>query len=136
MKKYILFFLIFISIICSAQENVAGSMELKEIALVKTQMENRKLAVFPNGIDAFKKLIHQNFRLRKVQISEKTECQVFFTIDADGNITKISAIGDNLSLNKESIRAVSKIKVKWAPAESNGVKVRSFYRVPLTFSKE
>lgn len=136
MKKYILFFLIFISAICSAQENVAGSMELKEITLVKTQMGNRKSAVFPNGIDAFKKLIHQNFRLRKVQISEKTECQVFFTIDADGNITKISAIGDNPSLNKESIRAVSKIKVKWAPAEINGVKVRSFYRVPLTFSKE
>lgn len=136
MKKHSLFFLIFICAVCSAQENVAGSMELQEVALVKTQTENRTSAVFPNGIEAFKKLIFKKFRLRKVQVSEKTVCQVFFTVDANGNITKIKAIGDNPSLNKESIRAVSKIKEKWVPAEINGIKVQSVYRVPLTFSRE
>lgn len=43
----------------------------------------------------------------------------------------IKAIGSNESFNKEGIRAISKIKQKWIPAEINGQKVPYRFKIPL-----
>lgn len=82
-------------------------------------------------------MLYQNFRKRKIIYSGKKEtCEIIFVIDTDGSMTDIRTIGDNEPFNQEALRAISKIKGKWIPAERNGEKVRYRFRIPLTMDFE
>lgn len=139
MKKIIFFLSIILGSFVSGQESVKGTEELDELVLKKDSQEIykrvEKAATFSKGIEVLQKMIGDNFRSRKVvSSSQKETCELTFIIDRDGSLTDIKASGSNESFNQEAIRAISKIKDKWIPAEINGQKVRYRFRVPLTMS--
>ncbi|WP_054512425.1 energy transducer TonB [Chryseobacterium sp. ERMR1:04] len=139
MKKIIFFLSIILGSFVSGQESVKGTEELDELVLKKDSQEIykrvEKAATFSKGTEVLQKMIGDNFRARKVvSSSQKETCELTFIIDRDGSLTDIKASGSNESFNQEAIRAISKIKDKWIPAEINGQKVRYRFRVPLTMS--
>jgi protein TonB len=135
-KIEICFFLLFCCFIFG-QESVVGTTNLNELVLIekngKAKIDVEKPAQFSKGNEVFQNMLYENFRERKVFNSGKKEtCEIIFIVDTDGLITDIKIIGDNEPLNKEALRAITKIKGKWIPAERNGEKVRYKFRIPIT----
>jgi protein TonB len=128
MKNIILCFCILFSCFAFSQENVKGTTELNDLNITKQ-------ADFPGGINTFRKVFLEKFRLKKV-IADKglISCELVFVVEKDGSISNIKASGENESFNKETERTVSKIKRKWIPGEHNGQVVRSRFKVPLKVS--
>lgn len=136
MKRIFLISGILLSLHTFAQETPQGTTELSELNVTKQKPEVftivEKAAEFPEGITVFKQLIAKNFRERKVPGQGVETCELTFVIDRNGSITEINATGSNTGFNEEAIRALSKIKDKWIPAEINGEKIRYRYKIPLT----
>ncbi|MCX8522575.1 energy transducer TonB [Chryseobacterium formosus] len=139
MTKFLtLFSLLFFRFIFG-QEAINGITELNELALIqkngKIKIDAEKPAVFSLGNTEFQNLISKNFKVRKVVTNlEKETCEIIFIVDKDGFMVEIKSFGTNESFNNEAIRAISKIKQKWIPAELNGEKIRYKFKVPLTIS--
>ncbi|TXF76041.1 energy transducer TonB [Chryseobacterium sp.] len=121
MKKVIFLFGVLFFSICVGQETFKP-----EISVKSQQAEFRN-----GGTENFRKLIAENFRIRKVQGSGKLSCNITFVVERAGTLSQIQASGTSDSFNKEAIRAVQKIKEKWIPAMFNNEKVRTRYRIPL-----
>ncbi|MCW3160635.1 energy transducer TonB [Chryseobacterium oryctis] len=138
--KIILFLSILFNILVFGQESVKDSVIIDDQLLQEQEnyqvfLYSTKSAEFPQGIKTFRKMIAENFRMRKIKYSQKKETsQIIFIIKKDGTLTDIEAIGTNESFNQEVIRAVKKIKEKWIPAEINGKKARSRVEMPLTIN--
>lgn len=95
---------------------------------------NEKPSIFPKGLNEFRKMILDNFNMGNITSIENIYCEIIFIVERDGSISNIEAKGDNQNFNKEAVSAVSKINEKWIPAEIDGQKVRSRYRVPLNIT--
>lgn len=124
-----------------AQEQAIATTELNELVIREKNgrviIDAEKPAQFLKGNKMFQNMLYQNFRKRKIIYSGKKEtCEIIFVIDTDGSMTDIKTIGDNEPFNQEALRAISKIKGKWIPAERNGEKVRYRFRIPLTMHFE
>ncbi|WP_294286932.1 energy transducer TonB [uncultured Chryseobacterium sp.] len=137
MIKLLLIFTLFFFHPALAQEKPVQTTELNELLLVErngtVKIDAEKPAYFPLGIQIFKDEFTRYFRPQKIiSASEAESCEITFIIDKEGHMTEIKAFGKNESFNQEAIRAVSKIKQKWVPAEINGEKVRYRFRLPLT----
>jgi hypothetical protein len=137
--KIVMIFFLFYSSLVLAQEHKIATTELKELVMRdkngKASIDAEKPASFPLGAMAIRDMISNNFRVWKVSTTtEKESCEIFFIIDENGSMTEIRASGSNESFNREAVRALSKIKQKWIPAELNGEKVRYKFRIPLTIS--
>lgn len=128
MIKFILIFALFTSGFASSQ--FKDSIVSKE-EIIPT---NEHPSVFPKGINAFRKMILDNFRMKKIKSQNNIFCEITFIVERDGTISNLKANGNDQSFNKEAIRAVSKITDKWISAEINGQKVRSRYRIPLNIN--
>jgi hypothetical protein len=111
-----------------SQENMKGTTEINDLNITKQ-------SDFPGGINTFRKIFLEKFRLKKV-IADKglISCELVFVVEKDGSISNIKASGENESFNKEAERTVSKIKQKWIPGEHNGQVVRSRFKVPMKIS--
>lgn len=129
MKKILIMFLFLSSAVAFAQitsENVGEEA---------TQENVGKPAEFPGGINEFRNLLMKNFRSEKLKIDKGiVKTTVVFVINEDGSVTDIKALGGDEMMNVESVRAVSKIKTKWIPAELNGEKVKYNFTMPFTIS--
>ncbi|SHL56506.1 energy transducer TonB [Chryseobacterium polytrichastri] len=138
MKKILFFLSIILGSHVFGQESVKGTEELNELILEKSSEKKfpdvEKSAEFPKGLNVFKQMLATNVRGKKIIGDENMSCELVFIIDKAGSIIDIKATGNNQSFNEEVIRAASKIKEKWIPAEINGQKVRYRFRVPLTMS--
>jgi len=100
-----------------------------------TQQSVEKLGEFPGGINEFRKQLMNHFRADKLKLDKGTvNTTVTFVINTDGSVSDIKASGENQVMNDESVRAVSKIKTKWIPAELNGEKVKYNFTMPFTLS--
>jgi protein TonB len=137
--KIITIFCILFCIYIPAQEQSVPTTELNELLMVekngRAKIESEKVAVFPLGMTVLKKMIVENFRMRKIISNAETEtCQINFVVDKEGSIVDVKASGSNESFNREAERAILKIKEKWIPGELNGEKVRCRFRIPLTIS--
>lgn len=139
MKKLILFSAFIFSYFTQAQE-FAGTTELQELDLKKYKSEIfnevEKPAEFSAGINVFRQKLLKNFKFKNIKSKTSEKCELTFIIERDGTLTDIKANGTNESFNNEAIRAVSKIKDKWIPAEIDGYKVRYRFRLPLTINFE
>ncbi len=93
-------------------------------------------ATFPKGMEVFRQLILENFRMKKIKSKEELSCVISFIVDNRGKVTYIEAVGSNLDFNNEAKRAVSKIKTKWKPAEIRRHKVRYFISIPVNIKFE
>lgn len=95
-----------------------------------------KEAEFPGGLNAFRTELIKNFNSSAIPFAPNTiiKTKVRFIVEADGTITNITAEGDNAKFNKESIKAISKIKQKWEPAMINGSPVRQMFLFPFAMN--
>ena len=124
-----LFFLLFSIMIC-AQNNG----ELQEWVAQADQDETP--AIFPKGTEVFRKMIVDNFRMKKIKSDVDLSCKLTFIIDQRGKMTDVRAEGSDPDFNNEAVRAISKIKTRWKPAEIKGHKVRYIFRIPLNIKFE
>ena len=112
------------------------AQESNEQAKVEITHEKvEKLPEFPGGINAFRTMLMNNLKVDKFKIDRGIiKTTVVFKIEKDGTITDIKALGGNHFFNEEAVRALSKIKVKWSPAELDNEIVAYRFRLPLTMS--
>lgn len=92
-------------------------------------------AQFPGGQAALMKWLNSNLRYpeRAQQNDIQGRVIVKFVVNADGSIEQASVVkGVDKDLDNEAIRVVKRMP-KWQPGKNNGVAVRSYFTLPVTF---
>lgn len=92
-------------------------------------------AQFPGGQAALMKWLSNNLRYpeRAQQNDVSGRVIVKFVVNADGSIEQASVVkGVDKDLDQEALRVVRKMP-KWQPGKNNGVAVRSYFTLPVTF---
>jgi protein TonB len=90
---------------------------------------------FPGGMDNFYKYIRKNFKTPEETSISGSAMKVFvyFVIEIDGSMTDIQVLKNpGYGLDKEAIRVLKSLKIKWEPGMLKGVKVRTAYTLPIT----
>jgi hypothetical protein len=128
MKKIILLLYLIFNLFVFSQNNSVIKDKKDTISV------EDKPSVFPKGIQEFRRMISDNFRMKKIKSKDNIFCEITFIVERDGTLSSIKANGTNENFNNEAVRAVSKIKDRWISAEVNGQKVRSRYRIPLNIT--
>lgn len=151
MMKYIILFIIFFSGIIFGQVNESAKLNTVYKLPPAPTTKINTLTTNPNeiytdvdesadfvngGFRNFKTQIKNNFQIDKMHETGKFETSVHFIIEKDGTISDIKASGKNESFNKETVRAILRIKDKWNPGKIKGQKVRSHFGLPFTMNFE
>lgn len=92
-------------------------------------------AEFPGGLPALMKWLNNNIRYPEAaqQNDIQGKVTVQFVVEKDGSIGAVTILkGVDKDLDREAIRVVKKMP-KWQPGKNNGVAVRSYFRLPVTF---
>ncbi|ASE63337.1 hypothetical protein CRN76_18910 [Chryseobacterium indologenes] len=87
---------------------------------------------FPGGIAVFKTLIMS--KLDPSIITESANTEVKFLIDSKGELSSVTANGEQESFNKEMIRIINTINKKWEPAVYKNKPVDYWYTLPMSIS--
>ncbi len=92
-------------------------------------------AEFPGGMAALMKWLSNNIRYPEAnqQNDIKYRVVVKFVVEKDGSIGAATIVkGVDKDLDREALRVVKKMP-KWQPGKNNGVSVRSYFNLPVTF---
>lgn len=92
-------------------------------------------AEFPGGQAALMKWLSQNIRYPEAAQQNDIQGRVIvkFVVEKDGSIGQASIVkGVDKDLDREALRVVKKMP-KWQPGKNNGVAVRSYFNLPVTF---
>lgn len=119
--KYILLFSILFS-------GFAFSQVVKNTPTVTRQVES------PDNLTTFYKDLSQSFNTRNFVGKGDLSCVLSFTIEKDGSMTRISAVGDNQKFNDEVIKTLKRIRTKIKVRLENGQPVAANYRLPFRFN--
>lgn len=93
------------------------------------------LPEFPGGINVFRKSISSKFKTAVLMgLSETTKSETNFLIDANGNLSSVTTVGNNEAVNKEMTRVIKSIKPKWKPATYKGQPVEYWFKLPMSFN--
>ncbi|MDM1553913.1 MULTISPECIES: energy transducer TonB [Chryseobacterium] len=87
---------------------------------------------FPGGISAFKTLIMSKLNFSIITDSANTE--VKFLIDSKGELSSVTANGEQESFNKEVIQIIKTINKKWEPAVYKSKPVDYWYTLPISIN--
>lgn len=92
-------------------------------------------AEFPGGLPALMKWL--NSQIRYPEAAQQNDIQgkviVKFVVEKDGSIGAVEIMkGVDKDLDREALRVVKKMP-KWQPGKNNGVAVRSYFNLPVTF---
>lgn len=100
--------------------------------IVKT-IELDRLPQYPGGITNFYKYVGNN--IQRPEVDENvTEMSVImsFVIEKDGSMSDIKVLrSSDKHLEKEAIRVLKSLKVKWSPGYKDGEKMRTLYTLPI-----
>ena len=89
-----------------------------------------KLPEYPGGIKKFYEYVGNN--IEKSEFENSVNVIMSFVIEKDGGMTDIKALRSNDKiLEREAIRVLKGLKIKWAPGYLNGEKVRTQYTLPI-----
>ena len=91
---------------------------------------------FPGGEDALYEFLAKNIKYPQYAKDNKIQGRVFvqFVVEKDGTITNPKVIRDiGGGCGEEALRVV-KMMPKWEPGEQSGVKIRTQFNLPITFS--
>ena len=90
---------------------------------------------YPGGNKACLKFIKENLVYPKEAIESRVEGTVYvnFTIEKDGSISNIGAIGLGSGCNEEAVRVVSMMP-NWKPGKYRGEKVETYHSMPIHFN--
>lgn len=92
-------------------------------------------AEFPGGQAALMKFLSSNIRYPETAQANDIQGRVIvkFVVEKDGSIGNVTiAKGVDKDLDREAIRVVKRMP-KWQPGKNNGVPVRSYFTLPVTF---
>lgn len=92
-------------------------------------------AEFPGGQAALMKWLSNNIRYPEAAQQNDIQGRVIvkFVVEKDGSIGAASIVkGVDKDLDREALRVVKKMP-KWQPGKNNGVAVRSYFNLPVTF---
>lgn len=92
-------------------------------------------AQFPGGQAALMKWLSSNLRYPERAQQNDIEGRVIvkFVVNTDGSTEQASILkGVDKDLDAEALRVVKRMP-KWQPAKNNGVTVRSYFTLPVTF---
>ena len=92
-------------------------------------------AEFPGGQAALMKWLSNNIRYPEAAAQNDIQGRVVvkFVVEKDGSIGKAEIVrGVDKDLDREALRVVQKMP-KWQPGKNNGVAVRSYFNLPVTF---
>ena len=92
-------------------------------------------AEFPGGQAALMKWLSTNIRYPEAAAQNDIQGRVVvkFVVEKDGSIGKAEIVrGVDKDLDREALRVVQKMP-KWQPGKNNGVAVRSYFNLPVTF---
>lgn len=95
-------------------------------------------AAFPGGVPALMKWLRNHLHYPEAAQQNDIQGKVYvqFVVEKDGSIGNVSILkGVDRDLDKEAMRLVKSMP-KWQPGRNNGVVVRSYFRVPITFRLE
>ncbi|MEJ5103338.1 hypothetical protein [Chryseobacterium sp. MYb328] len=87
---------------------------------------------FPGGIAVFRTLIMSkiNFSI----ITDSANSEVRFLIDSKGELSSVTANGEQENFNKELIRVINTINKKWEPAVYKNKPVDYWYTLPMSIN--
>lgn len=92
-------------------------------------------AEFPGGQAAMMKWLGNNIRYPESAQQNDIQGKVIvkFVVEKDGSIGNVVVVkGVDKDLDREAVRVVKKMP-KWQPGKNNGVPVRSYFNLPVTF---
>ena len=95
-------------------------------------------AEFPGGQAALMKWLSQNIRYPEAAQQNDIQGRVVvkFVVEKDGSVKNAEIVrGVDKDLDREALRVVNKMP-KWQPGKNNGVAVRSYFNLPVTFKLE
>ena len=93
-------------------------------------------AEFRGGASAMKEFIQRNVVYPELarELGIQGRVYVYFIVERNGKVTSAHVREDtHVILNQEAIRLVKQMP-KWKPAKENGKRVRSRFRLPITFA--
>ncbi|MFN3021498.1 energy transducer TonB [Chryseobacterium sp. TY3] len=93
-------------------------------------------ASFRGGLEAFRRVIGENFDTSAVDKSGVISTVVTFVIEKDGSVSNVKAKGTDTDFNREAERTIKDIRTKWTPAKLDGESVRSYFRIPISMKIE
>lgn len=121
-------------------EAVHEQVVVKEPEPVKPKEDEVFVAVeqqaeFPGGQAALMKWLSTN--IRYPEAAQQNEIQgrvvVKFIVEKDGSVSHAEIVrGVDKDLDREALRVVQRMP-KWQPGKNNGVAVRSYFNLPVTF---
>lgn len=133
MKKLLVFVVLIISVKTFSQEAVSVS-DKENVNVNSTIYDNAdRVAVYPGGIEAFRRNFYQTFDSGKINGRGKIKSEAVFVVGQDGYITDIEIKGDNKSMNKEMARVIKTMsKTKWSPATIGDEPVKYRFKFPIS----
>lgn len=93
-----------------------------------------KMPTYPGGMADFYKLVGRNFKTPEMDLTTGSTVRVLvsFVIEKDGTMTDIKVNRNpGYGLDKEAIRVLKAMKVKWEPGSIKGQPVRVVYSLPI-----
>lgn len=88
---------------------------------------------FPGGIEKFYRYIANHFNSPTLDETKNVRIFVSFVVEKDGSMSNIKVINKpGQVLEKEAIRVLNSIKMKWTPGIYNSKPVRTAYNLPIT----
>ena len=94
-----------------------------------------QMAEFPGGQAALMKWLGNNIRYPEAAAQNDIQGRVIvkFVVEKDGSIGDATIVkGVDKDLDREALRVVKKMP-KWQPGKNNGVAVRSYFTLPVSF---
>lgn len=98
-----------------------------------TTNELDRLPKYPGGMEKFYQYVGNTINKEDIESSSfSVNVIMAFVIERDGSMTDIKAVrSSDKNLEREAIRVLKALKVKWEPGYKDGEKVRTQYLLPI-----
>jgi protein TonB len=112
---------------------ITGTKNSSNEHSVKTTNELDRLPEYPGGIKKFYEYVGNEIEKSEIDNNTNSVSVIMaFVIEKDGSMTDIKVLrSTDKGLEKEAIRVLKSLRVKWAPGYLNGEKVRTQYTLPI-----
>lgn len=108
-----------------------GNSDTNGSEIVNNVMLDKK-PEYPGGIEKFYRYVGNHFNSPVMDENKNVRIFVSFVVEKDGSMTDIKVLNKpGTALEKEAIRVLQSIKVKWSPGIYNSKPVRTAYNLPI-----
>lgn len=95
-----------------------------------------KMAEYPGGINRLRGQLVENLYFDSETNRNVLKTDIKFIVNTEGEILNVDAEGDDPNFNRQAEIAMYLIPEKFLPAESDGVAMASYFRIPLSLNLE